>query len=300
MRRSLGRLLTVGGFLGLAYVLFRQGSSIQWNQLAFEPRPLVGAMAYFILTMALGFAGWWALLNRSGKVLAFRPAYRLFGLSWLSRYLPGGSLWQYVALGTRSPSPESGVASVSAYFFSTLLGLMAGALLAITTVRFLWSPPGLMALQLTGASALALLFFALTQEPLLRKLTQFMSRYLPAAAGLTPVSPRVAAFAFGANLTSWLAQAAGAYLLWTMIRADTSHASIGFFLGAYSVAFLGAYFTFLTPSGIGLREGAFAALLATQLPTAEASFVGLGTGLGLLIAEVFFMLPLIWRVRSVP
>lgn len=300
MRRSLGRLLTLGGFVGLAYVFYRQSASLQWKLVAWKTGPLLGAMAYFTSTMALGFAGWWVLLNRGGKILPAFAAYRLFGTSWLSRYLPGGALWQYVALGSRSPSKETAVASVSAYFFSTLLGLMAGALLAISTIRQIWSPPGLFGIQITAAVGLALLFAAITQEASLQKLTQYLKNRFPAAGGLKPVPAATAAVAFGANLLSWVAQAAGAYLLWTLVRAETSHASIAFFLGAYTVAFLGAYFTFLTPSGMGLREGAFAALLATQLPAGEATFVGLATGFALLAAEVVFMIPLLWRVRSLP
>ncbi len=300
MRRSLGRLLTLGGFLGLALVLYHQSASLPWNEVSFKIRPLAGAMTYFISTMALGFAGWWVLLNRGGKILPPVAAYRLFGTSWLSRYLPGGTLWQYVALGSRSPSPEIAVASVSAYFFSTLLGLMAGALLAVSTIREVWHPPGLLGIQLVAAIALALVFAAITHEVPLRRLTRLLQSRFPSVASLQPVPARVAATAFAANLISWMAQAVGAYLLWTLVRAETSQASVAFFLGAYTVAFLGAYFTFLTPSGMGLREGAFAALLATQLPAGEATFVGLGTGLALLLAEVIFMIPLLWRVRSLP
>lgn len=290
----------MGGFLGLGVVVYRQSASLQWQLVSFEVRPLLGAMSYFVSTMALGFAGWWVLLNRGGKVLSPMAAYRLFGTSWLSRYLPGGTLWQYVALGSRSPSPETAVASVSAYFFSTLLGLMAGALLAVSTIREIWSPPGLFGIQVVAAICLALVFAAITQEASLRILTRRIQNRFPSVATLKSVPARAAAVAFIANLISWMAQSAGAYLLWTMVRAETSHATVAFFLGAYTVAFLGAYFTFLTPSGMGLREGAFAALLSTHLPVGEATFVGLATGLALLIAEVLFMIPLLWRVRSHP
>src|SRR5690606_10742995 len=115
---------------------------------------------------------------------------------------------------------------------------------------------------------------------------------------LVAISPQAALSVFGAFLISWSAQAAGAHVLWSMVTTYPETDLFMFFLACYSVSFLAAYFTFLTPSGVGIRESGFALLLATKIPPAEATFVALGTGFSLFIAEALFMLPLFRRTKK--
>src|SRR5690606_20487649 len=66
-----------------------------------------------------------------------------------------------------------------------------------------------------------------------------------------------------------------------------------YLIACYSAATLGAYFTFITPSGLGVREAVLLLLLSQRYGQVEAAFATLGGSFSLFLAELLFFSPLV-------
>ncbi|MCB0417824.1 MAG: flippase-like domain-containing protein [Bdellovibrionaceae bacterium] len=278
-------------FVGLLYLGWRHSNAVEWSRVVGAPHWALASLICSFLTISLNFQVWLQLLNRNGIPIATKSAYRLYSLASLSRYLPGGQVWQYASLIKFSETPEMKVRTASSQVFATLCGLSGGFLLLFLNLGSVNLARNEQALALASVF-LFLLVVAFTHSTSRGKVSlalRFLSR------GKIQEIPAISAWNFTAGILastlSW-ALTCGSYLcLWHLAGQPVSFDILTYIMASYAIAVLGAYVSIVTPAGLGVREGLFAALLGLKAPMGVAVFVALSGGVSLFLAEVLFLSP---------
>jgi glycosyltransferase 2 family protein len=283
-RLSRSRWLTVAA-AGLVIVFWGLLLKGQAEALAQQPWAVApGSLALAVLLCSLSqlsMAGCWVLLLRrmGGAAPAWR-ATRVWLLSMFTRYVPG-NVWHIlsrVAMADRLGVPGSQVlASAAVEQALTLVGALA---VAAVTLPF-WGGPGSAQAWLLALLPLGLL--ALHPRLLGRFLTWAAARwrrpYLAWRYTFGEMLGLVACY-MGAMLLSGLA-------LFAVVAgvSDVALTQLPFCIGVAMLAWSVGYLSFVTPSGLGVREGVIVLLLAQVVPVPVAIVSSLLARLSFLVGE---------------
>jgi uncharacterized membrane protein YbhN (UPF0104 family) len=286
-RRVLGTLagLLVLGFLAAALVDGWRGvASFDWSV---DPLWLalgLAALLALYLVSALLYA---AIVER---LHAPRPARRetvsVWARSLLGRYVPGTVVMVLgrTAMGQRKGVP--GRVTVAATTYELAL-TVAAAGVASTGFVLAYGDLGHRAWAWAVAAAIPIALVLL--HP---RCFRPLSGWLLARARREPLSTfltaRQVAAIFGCYL---LAMGVLAVAAWALVHAAVGEAAGGLaYVGlAYVLSFLVSTLAFVFPSGLGVREGAFALALAQSLPTSVAVACAVGVRLVITLFELAFV-----------
>jgi uncharacterized membrane protein YbhN (UPF0104 family) len=279
---------------GLIFLLLRG----QWDELRRQQWRLHGGwLAFSGLCMAGSWAVevwvWQQLLRHMGGHLAYAAAWRVWFLGAIVRYVPG-NIWQPLSmalhcrrLGIR---PEATLSSVALYQVISLLAVapiatiyfpLAGRSDAVaSTLRS--AAPGLAVLLL-----LPVLLFLLKPGWLLASLNWMLRK-----AGRPTLEARVAR----RDLALLLAAAVANWLLWGVAFAALVFALRSYavqrivqlaphLIMVYSIAYGVGVVSLVTPSGFGVREGAFYLLLSPLLDGGSVTLAALAMRVWNMIGE---------------
>jgi hypothetical protein len=246
-----------------------------------RPTALAASLAWsglYSLTLALC---WNWLLRRMGGALPYRQGVRIWQVSMLTRYVPG-NVWHIlsrIALAERlGVSPARVLASATLEQVLNVIGALALAGLTlpfwgVTLTRQVW----LVALVPLGLAALHprllgnLLAWAARRfnRPHLAWRYRFHEILLPVAGyALAMLWSGLALYAVMAGLvTVWPAQ-------------------LPLYIGTGAVAWAVGYLSFLTPSGLGVREGVVVLVLSQIVPVPVAVVGSLVYRLVVTVAEL--------------
>lgn len=284
-RRAAG---AVAGLLVFAFVALALGDA--WGSVSdFDWRVrvplLIAGLVVLVLHYVTSALGWVLIL----EALTGHPVSRLefsaiWGRSILARYVPGNLLM----IATRLMlGREAGVAprlTFSASVYEQALSLAAAAVAGVALVA-VYGGDGRDWLWLVGFVPLGLVLlhpriFTRVTTPLLRR------------AGREPLERVLSLPALG-RMISWYA--VNAALLgvgsWLVVRSLTGAEAGGviYVALAFLLSFVVSMLAFVFPSGLGVREGAFAIALARELPGGVAVAVSAATRLALTLVELLFV-----------
>jgi hypothetical protein len=111
-------------------------------------------------------------------------------------------------------------------------------------------------------------------------------------AGWTIASPRrFAATWFGLHVVAWLAYGLAFCLLWAAFRPLPAGTHVLMVASAFPTAYVLGFLAFFAPAGVGVREGALAALTAPLLGAADATALAV---IARVLMTVLELVPLIW------
>ena len=301
----------IGYLLALAVLFFLGRLLVQtWDQVAasgfkFEfdlPRLLISLI---LLVVARGFAveAWRRVLIALGAQLDFAFGVRVWFLSNLTRYIPG-NVWQVATMMLMVE--EKGVSKTNALLSQVVYTALALAIAGLLGLMFVLIRPEILpaildpgiaiyAPSLTAIVFLALMiFFAL---PLVNR------GLIAITARITrrEINAPVPTFARGLvppifSLLMWLTNGIAFFLfIDSSAPVDPSHllAFISMNAGAYWIG----YVSFITPSGLGFREGALAWMLASYFPAPVAVAFALATRLWTTAGELFGV-TLVWTAEG--
>lgn len=303
LRRILGYAIALAALISLGGVLARTwGDLVQAGfRFDFDLPPLVASL--MLLVVARGFAveAWRRILISLGEDFDFAFGARVWFLSNLTRYIPG-NIWQVATMMVMVE--QRGVSKTSALLSQVLYTALALAIAGLLGLMFVLARPDLFSTILpasiatfapliVGVAFAALIFiFAL---PLTHRLIVALTARLMRRAIVAPVPT----FTRGLvppffSLLMWLTNGIAFYLfVASLAPISISHlfAYIAMNAGAYWIG----YVSFLTPSGLGVREGALALLLSTFFPMPVAVVIALVTRLwstaGELLGASLVLLP---------
>ncbi len=244
---------------------------------------LAAACVLLLMTWALEVAIWQQLLRLVGGKLRYLPAVRIWFLSAVVRYVPG-HIWQPLSMTLycrrHGVAPEATLTSIAIY---QVVILLAAAPIAVGYL--VWGEANSLAIQaLAGVPpALAWLIVLPIGVFLLRPhwLTVAMNwvlvrlRRAPLQAHLT--SGALAAL-IAAAVIDWLLWGA-TFAAFTFGVSGTAAADpvalAPLLITSYPIAYAAGFLSVISPSGFGVREGAFYFLLVPALDGAVVTVVAL-------------------------
>ncbi len=265
-------VLVIFGFLFRSlYLEWEQvvayGWDLNWAALAL-------AFALMLSASALYAYLWKVILDRLGTPLSYRKSYRIFFISQLGRYIPG-KVWSI--LGLVYLSQKEGVSKIisgASVTLQLLLQIVSGVIvfaLALPFWKGLESSVGLLALIVCVPVGLVLLHPAL------------VTRGVNLALRLTDQAETELSWSYGyllGQLALWVG-----FWLWNgvayhfLIRSlDSSPLpNVVVLAGVFSIAWVAGFLSLVTPSGLGIMEGALTFLLSFYFPVHVATVIALWT-----------------------
>ncbi len=238
-----------------------------WDELVDASRRLPGEALAGAAVAAFAYVGctflaWRALLADLGSPLGLRPALRVFGVSQLGKYVPGG-VWNVVAaaeIGADHKVPRA--RSLAAMALAVLVGAVSGTVVATV------------ALPIAGAGDLggwgwlawvAPLLLVLLVPGVLGRLVGLGLRVLGRPPLERPLTWTGLGIAVGWSVASWLLAGLHVWLLAVGLGLDATARTFLLLTGGYALAWVAGFVVVLVPAGAGVREVVLAALLAGSL-----------------------------------
>ena len=253
----------------------------QWIVLSFGVLLLYRSVYTFPLAVLLS--------SITGKQVSSRDAFTLFHLANITRYLPG-RVWGMVRL--LSLSGQFGFSKTAVGSSLTLHvgietaigGLIAMSLLFSDGMRE--TATGVLE-TLSGHTSfltLAVMVCLAGLVFLIPKLAHHGKEFLKTLAPLLKTS-RLWGIVLAAHSLLWICQGF-AFFLFVRSLAPVRWGDAGFLTACFAFAWFVGFLSFLTPGGLGIREGLLGMLLAHLMPASEATRVTLLCRLWMLAAEL--------------
>jgi uncharacterized membrane protein YbhN (UPF0104 family) len=234
--------------------------------------------------MLLAFAGfvlqeisygliWRAVLLRLGYRLDLRACLRIYLASEFVRYTPG-NVWHVLMrimwVGRYGVSRPVAFASMTVELITKLA---AGALVFGLSLLF-WGDIGVVRSLLYGTPFIAGLGLVIILVLLIGLHPRILGGFLNLALRLLKRNPVVLTMRYSDILLvtlawcgSWLVAGCAFYVLLLALFPKVPLVALPICIGIYAIGWDIGFVSFITPSGIGFREGAIAGLLALSLPT---------------------------------
>lgn len=297
----------------VTYFLFRAvrlslGDLRALEEAKWTPRAPVLALSIVLLLAAFSYhVGLWVRLLRQRGVgsLALLRAVRIFFVAQLGRYVPG-KVWQIAGLAYLTAreglpaAPAAFVAVLSQVWTLAGAGLIGALYLGFGPPgRWLWS-------AVSAAVVLAGTLLLLGNRTLNARLMAIVTRRAksppsspppPSPAQPLKAGPGTTLAWLGLYALAWLAYGAAFCALWAAFRPLPAEL-VPLAATAFPAAYLIGYLAFFAPAGIGVREGALAALTAPVLGAADATGLALIARLWITVTELIPLTILIPRTTG--
>jgi uncharacterized membrane protein YbhN (UPF0104 family) len=295
-------------FLLLAIVAIGWFLASQWPTLRTYPWRLhwgwlLATCAFSLASWAVEIAIWRHLLATLGGKLPYLVAARLWFLSAVVRYVPG-NVWQPLSLTLYSRrhgvSPEATITSLVLFQVVMLL-----AIAPILVVYFVWLDTKSLAAQFVANFPPALLWLALIPVLAFLLRPQWLVQLLNWGLARMKRTPLALQLTSG-KLFLLIAVSLFDWLLWGAMFASFTFAVIGdelasgrsgeftlaplqiapLLVASYPIATLIGFLALITPSGFGVREGAFYLLLTPHIAGSVVTVIALGARVWGVVSEL--------------
>lgn len=253
------------------------------SRIRYRPLPTAGALAVAVLcTLSSGYL-WLRTLRLLGAPLDFARGLRIWIVSQVARYVPG-KVWHYAGRVylAREAGVPTGVVGLS-LVVELLLTVSSAAAVAAAGLAFApdgGREPAWLLLLLPG------LLVAAAPERVLRLTSRVLRRPPEERAGLAlrlgrrGLLPLLAGYA-----AVWLGYGVSLQLL-SFSTHEAPVTRIPALAGVFAAAWLAGLLSFVTPGGLGVREGVLATLLARIVPVPAALLLSLLSRVVLTLAEL--------------
>jgi uncharacterized membrane protein YbhN (UPF0104 family) len=296
-----GKLIkTVFGWIvaiAIIYILFRtiynnraQLSEWEWRINWFQ-----AVLSAFFLGLAYlcGSQGWRAILYGFGHKIRLYEAFRVIYLANLGRYIPG-KVWQVIGLvGLAKEINISPTISMASFALVEAYALPASFILIPLSLGFEQTASALMLFRdalyiFMGITTLIFLILFFRPDGLEWALNKVLKLFRREPVKYKPsMKNRVAIFAW--YILNWTFFGISFHFFLKALLADMPlpvYQTGGIYISAYVLS----YITFISPAGLGVREGIMSALLAPQFGAPVAASIALINRVWITMAEVVITL----------
>ena len=258
--------------------------AFQWQWLALS----FSVLLFYRSVYTYPFA---ALLSGiTGKQSSFRNAFTLFHLANITRYLPG-RIWGVVRLLALSPrfgwSKTAAGSSLTLHVgVETALGGMIAMSLLFSTQMRATATEVLETLSGKNTLLLTIIVMAIFAGILILipRLMEYVKGVVKTLAPFLD-TPRLWVNVLLSHSLLWLCQGF-AFFLFVRSFTPVQWTDAGILTASYAFAWSVGFLSFLTPGGLGIREGLLGVLLTHYMPAKEATRVALLCRLWMLSAEM--------------
>ena len=296
-RRVASGLLVVAAVVFLGREIVRSAHELQ--SFDWRARPALLALSVVALSAVLlwGVALWRVTLKGFGIDAPFRPLARAWFIANLGRYIPG-VVWQFLSLAQLGPA--AGLTPVVAV--TSLLVQMGFLFLSALLLGVYFIPAegaGLLAPALPVLRWVSPAAVLLVHPWLIRNALALVSRVTR-----RPMLPWRGSWAAGLGLlllatVNWGLYGA-AFYLFLLAFVDLPATAIPALTAMNALAFVVGYLVFFAPGGLGYKELALAALLATVVPRPVALALAVAARLWTVAGELLPAAILLRRGRPAP
>lgn len=288
------------GFLAVAFGLCIWALVSQWDEIvaavsALSVWSLFGALLLGFVYVAATFIAWRVVLRGFGTQIPLGAAAKIFFVSQLGKYLPGG-IWNFLAaaeLGKDHEIPRS--KSVLVMFVSLLLSIATGIVLGALALLF---GPAELRDRFWWVVLVLPLVAILLAPPVLNRALALVAKKAKLGTSAPAISGKAVAAATFWSLVAWLL--AGGQV-WTLAVAMGWELGVDTFLlatAAYSLAWVAGFIMVFAPAGVGVREAVLGAVLAPSIGSAAAIAVVLLSRVLLTIADVVLGVAFVFAGRK--
>lgn len=252
---------------------------------------LFGGAVGFALYYFFRFFMWQGLFADTKHQVSFFQTARMLMLSDIARFVPG-SIWSVVGRAvtsekfgiSKTQTVVSTVVEMLALFFSALI---------VTGVIAIFSPHTPSWVRLLSIVALLSSILYVSFGHWLERGIAFLTRRIAPDVQATSYHRKVFYGSVAWCILAWLGYTLGGILL---ARAffDLSAVATLAVATALPLSWAIGYVSIITPSGLGFREAAFAALVAPVLGP-NAAFIAVLTRLGFLLVEFAWVVGVAWH-----
>lgn len=248
--------------------------------------PIVAASVITIATYAYMVVTWTAAMRWWGASLGFRDAWRIWALSNLARFIPGG-VWQFAGIaGLATQAGTSAIAATGGVVLQQLVVLVTGIAVAsaflpsLALHAFLLSYGGAVALA-AGGLALTAILLPHGASMLQRLTTKFFARTV-----IFPSMRPASVIRYSAALVvPWLAYGVAFWLFARGVVGDRAP-GLALSIASFTAAYVWGILWVPVPAGLGVREAALVALLAPQIGDDVAFILAIGSRVWLTAVEI--------------
>ena len=220
----------------------------------------VVAIAVSFVYVPLTMLSWRAVLNDAGERVPDKVARRIFYSSQVAKYLPGG-VWNFVAAA--EIGAEYSITRRRSFFALLVsMAVSVGTGVAFAVLAIALGPQGAMDSYLWMRWVLPVILVCLT-PPVLNRVIGLALRVLHREALESSLTWKGTGVAVFWSCLSWLAVGVQ---LWIMLTQMGMEATVPTFLlatGGYALGWTAGFLVFFVPAGVGVREVALGAVLAT-------------------------------------
>jgi uncharacterized membrane protein YbhN (UPF0104 family) len=281
------QVVVIGAALGYLYsTVERNRAAFANTRIEFASAPILTASLLTIATYALMVRTWTWSMRWWGATLAFREAWRIWALSNLARFIPGG-VWQFAGIaGLAVRAGTSPIAATGAVVLQQLVVLATGVAVAAAFLPALalrtFPLSYAVAVGVAGA-ALVIVAFALPHGSALlqRLIARFSSRTLI----LPTMKPWTVARYSAALIVPWLAYGVAFWLFARGIVGDRAP-GLALSIASFTAAYVWGIIWVPVPAGLGVREAALVALLGPQVGSDVAVILAIGSRVWLTAVEI--------------
>lgn len=270
----------------------------QWQQIkSYDVAPdyplLAMSIPVLLMAFLLGTIGWHKILLALGESHPLKTSIKIWTISSLIRYLPGG-IWGYVSRAAlcKEQGISLSISMVSLYLETLLLFLssLVIGLPAAISITGLSIP--LEYLLIAGLSAALLIhprFFLL-----IKYLSGRFKKYIQHIKTPTTAGMILLYFYYLFFLTVY----GIAFLLFTASLVPLPADSRLLTASAFPLAFCIGYILFIFPSGIGIRESMIYVLMLDIAGPAESLVIAIGSRIWTIFVEIIFLLAVYLYINS--
>lgn len=291
--RRAGAVLLVGAaFFFLGRAMLARAHELQAFEWQLQPVVLLGSLALHVAVLCFGVLIWAETLRQLGHHRPYPVVARAWFLSNLARYIPG-KIWQFVGVAEfMRPAGVTPLISVTSVVVYTGFILLSAWIVGVYLI-----PAG----SLGPAAPAVPIVRVLTPALLLALHPRLLDRLIRLAGRLT----RRTVVGWNGSWLTALRTLASCVLLWLGFGAafhlfvegitEVSLVQYPALTAIFALSFLGGYVVVVAPAGLGAKEGALAALLASFLPVSVAAAIAVAARFWSAIAEV---LPALFYLRG--
>lgn len=277
-------------FLGKTFLA--QSASVAEHIRSIHLSLLIPGMLCFLMYYFLRSYLWYKLIAFAGHAFDARESLFLWSFTQLRRYIPG-NIWAALGVATQYSKKDISKKEVGTYiFWESEMVIISGVLLAVLSIPFILkyylhldqyaTPLVIGYLVLTSAGILVYCFNRRITSSLKGKAKTLLDHILPSYTPINSLKSLIYVF------LSFIFLGLGYFfIIASLTYLDPN--IIWQFVGFFTLSLLVGFISIITPSGLGVREGALTIFLGNIMPIALAAFVSIFCRLILIICELIFI-----------
>jgi len=287
--RWFGWIALVGVVVGLTLAVRSQWSAISELDWRGSWPLLLGSAALFAVAPLAQASTSWIILRLLGARAPFGEAMTIWANAYVLRYAPSGALAILYRVRERERVRATREQIITSEAYENLGSLTAGACALLVGFAALGKVPPWLGI----AVAVPVLVLAVAVRP--RFLGRWVQALLRRLGVETPLLlGRQLIVVIAINLAAWIATGLGFLALLNGL-SDEPSPGLTWAIATYSVGYLIGFVVPFLPGGLGAREGALVAVLASRYGAGAATGISLATRLAVTLGEALAVC-LIWLV----